>query len=202
MRESWRTRAERFATPKKVCYLSKRVWKSCPSQLGILALSSVPNRRSSQKLLRRWRTNEFLVDSCLGECKPLQKEPFSLVSDRILSWKSITCFFNNCTNSRIIGAASFTPLWSVSRKVGTVSNFSASSALVIHIQVVNKATSSVGNWSFRYKSCFDTSRFDTNSSSEIAQKFRLLQVQFAHEKNLVENSSFSKPRKRKYLHLG
>ena len=98
-------------------------------------------------------------------------------------------------NSRTIAAASFISPSSDSRKVETVRNFSASSGLVIQIQVVNKVTSSVGSWSCRYKSCFDTSRFDTNSSSEIALKFRLLQVQFAHENNLVENSSLSKPRK-------
>ena len=49
-----------------------------------------------------------------------------------------------------------------------------------------KANNRIQHWSFRYKvvsiqSRFDTSRFDTNSGSEIPQKFPSLQVKFAIE---------------------
>ena len=48
--------------------------------------------------------------------------------------------------------------------------------------LLNRCSGLKGNWSFLYLlSRFDTSRFDTNSSSETAQNFRSLQVKFAVE---------------------
>ena len=98
-------------------------------------------------------------------------------------------------NSRIIGAASLIPPSSVSRQVWTVSNFSASSALVIHIQVVNKATSSVGNWSFRYKSCFVQVDSIRTQAMKLHKNFVRFKYSLRKEKSLDENSSLFKPRK-------
>ena len=71
--------------------------------------------------------------------------------------------------------------------------------------LLNRCSGLKGNWSFLYLlSRFDTSRFDTNSSSETAKNFRSLQVKFAveQEKNILgEYSSFFKPSTWNYLYL-